>query len=333
MTMLDLPENAPDDRRVGVPRTEFVQLPTRRTPGRPSIFKRLLRDRTTATALAFVVLLALVAVLAPLLVEMLGTSALDPDRKNGLTSAGVPVGPNAHFWLGTDFVGRDILARILLGTTNTFVIAVVSATIAIVVGTIIGTLAALYGGVIDVALAALIDFVVALPFLVMAMAIVVIHGASMGILMATIAFFSWSTVARMVRSLVLSIRELDYFKAAIQMGASNGRLIIKHILPNISGAVLTYGSLLIPQIIVMEASLSFLGLGIPPPTPTWGGIIAENQQNYAIAWWSILFPGLALLLSTLSFNLLGDGIRDALDGAQSTKRFSAKQIRAARKAG
>ncbi len=333
MSMSDTSHGVPEERRAGVPRTEMVRVPAQRATGRPSLLTRLLRDRATALALCVVIVLALVAILAPVLLEILGISAIDPDRKNGLNAAGVPVGPNAQFWLGTDFVGRDILARILLGTTNTFLIAVVSATAAIIIGTVVGTLAALYGGIIDVALAAVIDFVVALPFLVIAMAIVVIHGASMGILMLTISFFSWSTVARMVRSLVLTIRELDYFKAAIALGAGNLRLVTKHILPNIAGPVLTYGSLLIPQIIVMEASLSFLGLGVPPPAPTWGGIIAENQHNYAIAWWSILFPGVALLLSTLSFNLLGDGIRDALDGAQSTKRFSAKQMKTAVKEG
>ncbi|WP_353112364.1 ABC transporter permease [Microbacterium sp.] len=303
---------------VGPPRTEVIGRPKDSTSR--AVLRRLLRDRTSVVALSVIAVLAVVAVLAPVLVELLGRSALQPDRKNGLTPAGVPVGPGAEFWLGTDFVGRDIFSRILLGTSNTFLIAIVSALAAIVIGTAIGTIAGLYGGVVDVALSAVIDFVVALPFLVIAMAVVVIHGASVGVLMLTIAFFSWSTVARMVRSLVLTIRELDYVKAATTLGASDWRIVTRHILPNIAGPVLTYGSLLIPQIIVMEASLSFLGLGVPPPAPTWGGMIAENQGNYAIAWWSILFPGVALLLSTLSFNLLGDGLRDAMEPGSRPRR-------------
>lgn len=313
---------------VGPPRTEVIRRPKDSTSR--AVLRRLLRDRTSVVALCVIAVLAVVAVLAPVLVELLGRSALQPDRKNGLTPAGVPVGPGSEFWLGTDFVGRDIFSRILLGTSNTFLIAIVSALAAIVIGTAIGTIAGLYGGVVDVALSAVIDFVVALPFLVIAMAVVVIHGASVGVLMLTIAFFSWSTVARMVRSLVLTIRELDYVKAATTLGASDWRIVTRHILPNIAGPVLTYGSLLIPQIIVMEASLSFLGLGVPPPAPTWGGMIAENQGNYAIAWWSILFPGVALLLSTLSFNLLGDGLRDAMEPGSRPRRRPRTTRKAAR---
>lgn len=314
-----------ENRRGGAvrpPRTEVIRRPVERTSW--AVLRRLLRDRTSVIALSVITLLALVALFAPVIVAALGQDAITPDRQNGLSPAGIPVGPGPEFWLGTDFVGRDVLSRILLGTTNTFAIAIVSALAAIVIGTIIGTIAGLYGGFVDIVLSAIIDFVVALPFLVIAMAVVVIHGASVGILMLTIAFFSWSTVARMVRSLVLTIRELDYVKAATTLGASDFRLVTRHILPNIAGPVLTYGSLLIPQIIVMEASLSFLGLGVPPPSPTWGGMIAENQGNYAIAWWSILFPAIALLLSTLSFNLLGDGLRDALEPN------SASQLRRAR---
>ncbi len=266
----------------------------------------------SVAALVTIALLALVAIFAPLLVDWLSLSAIDPDREHGLNQYGVPVAPSAQFWLGTDFVGRDVLSRILLGARNTFFIAIVSALAAILIGTCIGVIAGLYGGIVDTIFAAIIDFVIALPFLVVAMAVVVIHGASVGVLMLTIIVFSWSTVARMVRSLVLTIREMDYIKATKTLGATDLRIVVRHILPNIAGPVLTYGSLLIPQIIVMEASLSFLGLGIQPPNPTWGGMIAENQGNYAIAWWSIFFPGVALLISTLSFNLLGDGLRDAM---------------------
>lgn len=304
---------------LGPPRTELIRPRQERTSR--AVLRRLLHDRTSVAALCVIGVLTVLALAASALVELTGRSALEPDRQHGLTAAGVPVGPGAEFWLGTDFVGRDVFSRILLGTTNTFMIAIVSAVAAILIGTVIGTLAGLYGGIVDVVLSAVIDFVVALPFLVIAMAVVVIHGASVGVLMITIAFFSWSTVARMVRSLVLTIRELDYITATTTLGASDARIIVRHILPNIAGPVLTYGSLLIPQIIVMEASLSFLGLGVPPPAPTWGGMIAENQSNYAIAWWSILFPGIALLLSTLSFNLLGDGLRDALEpGSRPARR-------------
>lgn len=307
--------------------SSLSRRPRRPAGGWGEVMRRLLSDGTSVAALVTIAVLAVVAVFAPFLVELMGMSAIDPDRSRGLDEFGVPVAPGGEFWLGTDFVGRDILSRILVGTQNTFFIAIVSALAAIVVGTAIGVVAGLYGGIIDTILAAVIDFVIALPFLVVAMAIVVIHGASVKVLMLTIILFSWSTVARMVRSLVLTIREMDYIKATKTLGASDLRIVVRHILPNIAGPVLTYGSLLIPQIVVLEASLSFLGLGVQPPNPTWGGIIAENQGNYAIAWWSILFPGVALLVSTLSFNLLGDGLRDAMAPDSSRRRKRSMKTR------
>jgi ABC-type dipeptide/oligopeptide/nickel transport system permease subunit len=266
------------------------------------------------------VLLVLTAICAPLIVALVGHGPNEQFRDIGLTPGGVPLPPNSTFLLGTDAVGRDLLIRLVVGTQITIFVAVTCALVAIAIGVVIGMLAGYHGGLLDTLLAGFIDVVLGLPLLITAIALVSVYGASFPIMMGTIIFFTWGPVARVVRNLVVSAREGEFVDAARMLGASDLRIMVREILPNIAGQVIVYGSLLIPQVIVLEASLSFLGLGVPPPTPTWGGIIAENQTNYAVAWWSILFPSLFLLAATLAFNLVGDGLRDALDPSSEYRK-------------
>ena len=283
------------------------------TSARRRALQRLTRDKASMAALLVIAALVAVAMLSSLIIQLIGHGPDEPFRETGLTAGGVPLPPGREFLLGTDVVGRDLLARLVVGTRITVFVAVTCALAAITIGVVVGLFAGYRGGILNNLLAGFIDLVLGMPLLVTAMALVAVYGASFIVMMGTIVFFTWGPVARLVSTLVAGAKEQEYVDAARMMGAGDLHIMFREILPNIAGQIVVYGSLLIPQVIVMEASLSFLGLGVPPPTATWGGIIAENQTNYAVAWWSILFPSLALLVATLAFNVVGDGLRDALD--------------------
>ena len=276
-------------------------------------WERLRRDRVAMASLVVVALLFLMALLAPVAAAVTGHPYDVPYRQTGLSPEGLPVPPNGEFWLGTDRLGRDQFVRVVYGARVSLTVGVLASMAAIVIGLVVGILAGFYGGRIDTVLSRFTDVVLSFPYLVIAIALVAVYGASIKITTAVITFFTWPTVARIVRGQVLSIREKEYVEAARSLGASNLRIMVSDVLPNLIGPVLVYGSLLIPAAIIFEATLSFLGLGIVPPTPSWGGMLQESLNLYALAWWTLLFPGLALFVTTLAFNLLGDGLRDAFD--------------------
>jgi peptide/nickel transport system permease protein len=178
---------------------------------------------------------------------------------------------------------------------------------------VVGLVAGYSGGAVDTVLARSMDVVLSFPFLLFAIALVAVVGPSLRVSILVIAFFSWAAVGRVIRGQTLSLREREFVEAARSLGASNLRIMFVELLPNLSAPILVYTTLLIPVAIVFEATLSFLGLGVVPPTPSWGGMLADSLQYYQVAWWFVLFPGLALLATTLSFNLVGDSVRDALD--------------------
>ncbi len=182
-----------------------------------------------------------------------------------------------------------------------------------IIGVVVGLAAGFLGGVVDTLLARLIDVVLSIPFLLVAIALVSITGPSLLVTVLVIGFFSWASVARIVRGQVLSLREREFVEAARSLGASDRRIMFVDILPNILAPIIVYASLLIPVVIVVEATLSYLGLGLAPPTADWGGMISDAQNYYTTSWWFMVFPGAALLLTTLAFNLFGDGVRDAFD--------------------
>jgi ABC-type dipeptide/oligopeptide/nickel transport system permease subunit len=276
-------------------------------------WQRLRRDRVAMISLAVIVLIVLMAIFAPLASVLTGHAPNEQYRQVGLTPDGLPKGPTGQFLMGTDDLGRDILVRIAYGARVSLLVGVVATGIAVAIGVVVGLAAGFFGGLVDTVLARLVDVVLCVPFLLVAIALVSITGPSLSITILVIGFFSWASVARIVRGQVLSLREREFVEAARSLGASDPRIMFVDILPNVLAPVIVYSSLLIPVVIIVEATLSYLGLGLPPPTADWGGMISDAQAYYTTAWWYLFFPGVALLITTLAFNLFGDGVRDAFD--------------------
>ncbi len=305
-----------DERAAPVADPEAPEGPEQQIEGRSPwalAWERLRRDRVAMTSLVVIILILLFALFAPVVAWATGHPPNEQYRQGGLSPDGLPVGPNSTFWLGTDDLGRDILVRIAYGARISLLVGVAATALTVVIGVVVGLAAGFLGGIVDTVLARLVDIVLSVPFLLVAIALVSITGPSLGVTVLVIGFFSWASVGRIVRGQVLSLREREFVEAARSLGASDRRIMFVDILPNVLAPVIVYASLLIPVVIVVEATLSFLGLGLPPPTADWGGMISEGQAYYTTAWWFILFPGAALLATTLAFNLLGDGIRDAFD--------------------
>jgi len=213
-----------------------------------------------------------------------------------------------------DFVAsKDLLVRIVYGTRVSLLVGLLASGFAVLIGTVIGIAAGWFGGTVDRVLSRAMDVFLALPFLVFALALVAVVGSSLAISVTVIAMFSWASVGRIVRAQTLSIREHEYVQAARLLGASHARIMFVEILPNVTATVIVYTTLLIPGAIVAEATLSFLGLSVVPPAASWGNILSDAMAYYRVAWWFVFFPGAALLVSTLAFNVLGDSVRDALD--------------------
>ncbi|MEV5965247.1 ABC transporter permease [Kribbella sp. NPDC051952] len=275
--------------------------------------RRLRRDKVAMISLAVILLIVLMAIFAPVFSAITGHPPNEQYRDIGLTPDGLPRGPNGTFWLGTDDLGRDILVRIAYGARVSLLVGVIATAITVVIGVVLGLAAGFLGGITDTVLARLIDVVLSVPFLLVAIALVSVTGPSLTVTVLVIGCFSWASVARIVRGQVLTLREREFVEAARSLGAGDSRIMFVDILPNVLAPVIVYTTLLVPVVIVTQATLSFLGLGLPPPTADWGGMISTSQNYYTTAWWFILFPGLALLITTLAFNLFGDGVRDAFD--------------------
>jgi peptide/nickel transport system permease protein len=246
--------------------------------------------------LAVIVTLGL---LAPL-IQPYSPLDIDPDNFMGA--------PSAAHWFGTDEIGRDILSRVLSGATVSLQVVTLSIGLALVAGSMLGLVSGWLGGVWDAAIMRVMDAFLAFPLLVLALAIVAVLGPDLMNAMLAIAITKTPGFARLVRSEVLSLREVEYVKAARAAGAGPFRILARHVWPNVSGNVIVYGS----QALITESALSFLGLGVQPPTPSWGYMVATGIQFYQ-AWWMSFFPGLAIFLTVLAFNFLGDAVRDALD--------------------
>lgn len=297
-----------------------------RIQGRSSLqlaWERLRRDRGALISLVVIGIIVLAAVGAPLIADLLGHGPNDQYREIGLTRQGLPKAPTGTFLLGTDDLGRDLLVRIIYGSRISLLVGVVSTLLSVLVGVVIGLVAGFLGGWVDAVLALIIDVVLSIPFLLAGVAVVSLSGPSLTVTVLVIAFFSWSSVARIVRGQVLSVREREYVEAARSLGASDWRIMFVDILPNVLAPAIVYTTLLIPLAIVSESTLSFLGLGVPAPTATWGGMLDGSLNYYRVAWWYLLFPGLALLITTLAFNIFGDGVRDAFD-PRSDRLFAAE---------
>ena len=295
---------------------EVIEAPTAAIEGRSPLvlaMRRLRRDRVAMISLVVIVLIVLMAIFAPVFAAITGHPPNEQYRDIGLTPDGLPRGPNGTFWLGTDDLGRDVLVRIAYGARISLLVGVIATAITVAIGIVLGLAAGFLGGIVDTILARLIDVVLSVPFLLVAIALVSVTGPSLSVTVFVIGFFSWASVARIVRGQVLSLREREFVEAARSLGAGDTRIMFVDVLPNVLAPVIVYTTLLIPVVIVTQATLSFLGLGLPPPTADWGGMISASQNYYTTAWWFIFFPGIALLVTTLAFNLFGDGVRDAFD--------------------
>jgi peptide/nickel transport system permease protein len=282
-----------------------------RSPWRLAL-ERLRRDRAAIISLVVIILIALMAIFAPLFAKVTGHPVNHQYFDIGLTLEGQPRPPNGTFVLGTDILGRDVLVRIAYGARISLLVGVVATFLTMGIGTLVGLAAGYFGKIVDTVLARLIDVMLSIPFLLFAITLSSIYHAGLKVVIFVLAIFGWSSIARIVRGQVLSIREREYVEAARAMGAGSWRIMIVDILPNVVAPIIVYTTLLIPVTIVAEASLSFLGVGIQPPTADWGAMISDAQQDYH-NWWFLVFPSIALLITTLAFNIFGDGVRDAFD--------------------
>jgi ABC-type dipeptide/oligopeptide/nickel transport system permease subunit len=278
-------------------------------------FERLRKDRAAVISAVVILLIILMAIFAPLFAVITGHGVNQQFYDTGLTPDGLPRGPSGTFVLGNDDLGRDLLVRIAYGARVSLIVGVVATAITMTIGVVVGLAAGYFGKIVDTILARLIDVMLSIPFLLLAISLSSIFSPSLTIVIIVLGILSWASIARIVRGQVLSIREREYVEAARALGAGSWRIMFVDILPNLVAPIIVYTTLLIPLTIVGEASLSFLGIGVQPPTPDWGYMIAtaSNGGLYQVAWWYLVFPSLALLITTLAFNIFGDGVRDAFD--------------------
>jgi peptide/nickel transport system permease protein len=287
-------------------------------------WRRLRHDRVAMGALVFIVLLIIVAVAAPLIVKLAGAPPPDQQSTAALDQFGQPTGPTAEHWFGVDQLGRDVFSRVVYGARVSLEVAFISTGIAVVLGVALGMLAGYFRGWVDTGLSRVMDVFLAFPILLLgiglASACALGNGCLGGLIQPglttvvfVIALASWPYVARLIRGQVLSLREKEFVEAARSLGASNRRIIAFEVLPNLVAPIIVYTTLIIPTNVLFEAALSFLGVGVQPPTASWGQMIADATSVFDTAWWYMLFPGLALLLTVLAFNLVGDGLQDALN--------------------
>jgi peptide/nickel transport system permease protein len=288
-------------------------------------WRRLRTDRVALAALAFIVLLVLVAIFAPLIVKLAGAPGPDVQSSAALDPTfGSPTGPSAKHIFGVDKLGEDVFSRVVYGTRVSLEVAVLSTGSAVIAGVIVGMLAGYYGGLIDTLLSRALDVLLAFPILLLGIGLA--SACSLGdgclggliqpgltVVVVVIAIATFPYIARIIRGQVLSLREKEFVEAARSLGASDRRIIFRQILPNLVAPIIVYTTLVLPQNILFEAALSFLGVGVQPPTASWGQMIADATEIFDTAWWFMVFPGVALVLTVLAFNLVGDGLQDALN--------------------
>ena len=293
---------------------------------RQLFWSRFRKDKAALFGLALVVLLVIIALTAPLIAKyVVGHGPNQLFTREMTDQFGLPKGPNSDFWFGGDSAGRDVFIRVLYGARTSLMVALVATGAAVVVGVALGITAGYFGGVVDTVISRAIDVILAMPYLLFAIGIVAACGATVEgclgglikpgrpLVIFVIALFTWPYIARIVRGSTLSLREKEFIEASRSVGAGNMRIMFTEVLPNLVAPILVYATYLIPNNILFEAALSFLGLGVPQHIPSWGRILADAAEIFEVAWWLMLFPGLFLIMTTLAFNLLGDGLRDALD--------------------
>jgi len=293
------------------------------------VWARFRANRAAMVALVFVVILAALAIAAPLVADLVGHGPNDLYRTTMLDIYGLPRGPNSSFWFGADGAGRDVFVRVIYGARVSLMVGLVATGIAVVIGVVLGLAAGYHGGWVDTLLSRLSDIVLAMPLLLFAIGISSACSTSpqgcvggtltpgLNLVIVIIAIFSWPAMFRIVRATTLSLRESTFVEASRAIGMRERNIMFREVLPNLLSPVVIYSALLIPQSILFEAALSFLGLGVPDSTPSWGGMLDQASQLFTVAWWLMVFPGVFLLATILAFNVVADGLRDAFDPRSS----------------
>jgi peptide/nickel transport system permease protein len=287
-------------------------------------WRRLKGDKVALVALGFIIFLVLVAVFADQVIDLVGARPPNEQSTKYLDSFGTPKGPSSANIFGADPLGRDVFSRVLYGARVSLKVALIATFLSMVIGLVVGLLAGFYRGWVDTFLSRTIDVFLAFPILLLALGIASAcslgHGClgglvkpGLGVVIFVIAFVNWTYIGRIIRGQVLSLREKEFVEAARALGASNTRIMFKEILPNLVAPLIVYATLVIPQNILLEAALSYLGVGVQPPDSSWGQMLSDATPIFDSAWWFMVFPGAALLLTVLAFNLLGDGLQDALN--------------------
>ncbi|MDU7472778.1 MAG: ABC transporter permease [Paenibacillus macerans] len=290
--------------------------PERKRAGFRFFLKRLLRSKTGTVGAVLVLIVCLTALLAPLL------AGHDPAAVDPLNRLKPPMwleGGTKEHWLGTDNLGRDMWSRIVYGSRVSLIVGIGAVLVSGAIGAVLGLVSGFYGKWIDAVIMRVADGFMAIPTILFMLVVMAVVGPGLTTLIFVIGVTNWVSYTRVVRGEVLSIKERDFVKAAKAVGAKNGRIILKHILPNILSSFIVISGMNVATTIIMEASLSFLGLGIKPPDVSWGGMLSDGRQYVATSWWVATFPGLAITVTVLGVIFLGDWLRDVLDSRMKTK--------------
>jgi peptide/nickel transport system permease protein len=287
-------------------------------------WRRLRTDKVALVALSFIIVLIIFAIFAPLVVKIFGAPPPDQQNPGALDEFGTPTGPSSAHLFGVDQLGRDVFSRVVYGARVSLQVALIATAVAVTLGVVAGMVAGYFGGWTDTVLARFMDVMLGFPSLLLGIGLAsacslgngclggLIHpGLTVVIIVIALATFPY--IARIIRGQVLSLRQKEFVEAARSLGASDRRIIFRQILPNLVAPIIVYSTLIIPQNILFEAALSFLGVGVQPPTASWGQMIGDAIGIFSDAWWYMFFPGAALVLTVLAFNLVGDGLQDALN--------------------
>lgn len=285
-------------------------LPGQATRGHRRALWSFLRNPASAVGLLLLLFFAGTAIVGPRLVPY---HYDQQDLRGRLTPPAWMEGGVSHHKLGTDALGRDVLTRIVYGARVSLALAVTGVVLGGVIGVSLGMVSGYFGGRVDNLIMRLADIQLSFPYLLLAIAVVAAFGTNLVNLVLVLGLRTWVVYARTIRSSVLSVKAVDFVQAAIASGSSNARIMARHILPNVSGPLIVIATVELAQLVLMEATLSFLGLGVQPPFPSWGTMLSSGRDYLSNAWWLATFPGIAILLAVLGVNLLGDGLRDHLD--------------------
>lgn len=278
-------------------------LPTVR-PLRKDVWRRFKGNRLAMVGLVLIILLVLTAIFAPLIAPYTITQRFTGHFREG---------PSRDHYFGTDTIGRDVFSRIVFGARVSLKIGIVATSIALTIGLLLGAVAGFFGGILDTLIMRLTDVFLAIPYIVLAVAIASVLGRSENTVILVLGFTGWLGIARIVRSSFLSLKQMEYVEAATALGYSRSRIMFRHILPNALQPIIVYGTIAVGTVILSEAALSFLGVGPTDPTPAWGLMVSDGKSLLASAPHLLFFPGMAIFLTVLAFVFVGDGLRDALD--------------------